>query len=751
VILNHRFSSGQVRVKGKHWLQAMALSTAAAAAMPTVRAAAQPPAAAAPAPQEQIDELRATLFDSNRPARERDEAARRLLQREAYDVLLEALRSGKSDLQVPVARALAEQENPPAVFLNDLMTRCLQAQVTAELAEAASQAVANYRDNPAARARLRDFILSDNIPEGVRLPAVKALGTLNDKDTAKFLVETVLNGTNQRLSDAAADALVQMTGQAENGRDVGLWNQWWGEQRFKSSEQFLAERRAERERRFSQANAGLQGLASGVDKLMFDLHRRAKDDAEREELVLRCLNDPYPEIRSAGARLIEQERAEGLTVRPAVRGRLRELIGDSSPDVRQKVALAIKSINDTAAAKPLLAQLQQERFPAVKAALMAALGPMKDVSAVPVLIKQLDDTSNQVAEAAARALADLGPEIAKSRNLTRDVANALVRTINRTKDQRGSTRLRENVVAATVPLKDPALVKTLFSLLDNRLENSTNVRRSAIRALAAMGDTPQREDIAQRIAETPLNDYGEGAAGVRLEAAAALGLVGGEAQANALYQHMYAPRETDQYVRDEAWKSLSSLFADFPVVTLLSWAEVNFKDQPDKQTTVYLVLNDKLIPAGASETLATVQERLGTLYLKDNPEKAIGYLAAALNFWDAKGPGMRTESIQSKLMEGYLRARRYKDAMQYAADRIRIGGNPNRQVMGGAIMREVAQLERSNELKDLKAALELLGEAKNLDLGNIYNQQVEERYRAIAARVPAFLERWTEWWNEIVA
>jgi HEAT repeat protein len=747
-----------VRVKGKHWLQVMALSTAAAAALPTLRAAAQPPspaATAAPAPPEQINQLKSILFDSNRPGRERDEAAKRLLQRgalqqDAYDVLLDALRSGKSDLQVPVARALADQENPPEIFLNDLMTRCLQAQVTSELAEAASQAVANYRDNPAARARLREFILSDNIPEGVRLPAVKALGTLNDKETARFLVETVLNGSNQRLSDAAADALAQMTGLAEYGRDVGLWNQWWSGERGKSAEQFLNERRAERERRFSQANAGLQGLASGVDNLMFDLHRRAKDDREREELVLRCLNDPYPEIRSAGARLIEQERAEGLTVRPKVVARLRELIGDSSPTVRQKVAQAIKSINDTASAKPLLAQLQQERFPPVKAALMAALGPMKDVSAVPVLIKQLDDTSNQVAEAAARALADLGSEIAKSPDLTRQVAKALADTITRTTGKPGSTRLRENVVAAMVPLKSTDLAKVLFPLLANRSENSPTLRRSAIRALSALGGTPLREEIAQRIAETALNDPYE--PGVRLEAATALGVVGTEAQANALYQHMNAPRESDLAVRQEAWKSLSSLFADFSVTNLFVWAGVQFRDQPDKQLNVYLVLNDKLIPGGASNELADVQEHLGTLYLKQgNPEKAIGYLSQALSFWDAKGPGMTTENIQSKLMESYLGARRYRDAIQYAAARIQAGGNPNRAVMGRIIMQEVGRLEHSNELKDLRAALELLGEAKSLDLGNIYNQQVEDRYRAIAARVPAFLERWTEWWNEVFA
>ena len=59
------------------------------------------------------------------------------------------------------------------------------------------------------RAKLRDFILSANVSERGREWAVRCWGSLNDKDTAQFLVQTVLKGRDrnitQRLSDAAAD------------------------------------------------------------------------------------------------------------------------------------------------------------------------------------------------------------------------------------------------------------------------------------------------------------------------------------------------------------------------------------------------------------------------------------------------------------------------------------------------------------------------------------------------------------------
>ena len=142
------------------------------------------------------------------------------------------------------------------------------------------------------------------LPQAVQdyFAAIKALGTLNDKETAQFLVETVLRGggnVTQRLSDAAADALVEMTGLSQYGRDFGQWNQWWADQRDKSPAQFLDERRAERERRFGQANAALRNLGSGIDKLMFDLYRQQKDDKEREMLILRLLKDPNGEIIAA--------------------------------------------------------------------------------------------------------------------------------------------------------------------------------------------------------------------------------------------------------------------------------------------------------------------------------------------------------------------------------------------------------------------------------------------------------------------
>jgi HEAT repeat protein len=726
------------------------LFSAATAALPPVAATAQPapPAgdsvAAEVARQETI-QLSQTLRDLNRTSREREEAAKRLLERGANGVLLDALRSGRAELQTPVARALAETTNPPAIFLDDLL-RCLQPQITGDLASAASLAAANYRDNPAARARLRDFILAGNIPEARRVPAVRALGTLNDKDTAEFLVTTVLRGSDpritQQLSDAAADALGEMTGLTEYGRDDGHWERWWRSQEGRSPEQFLAERRAEREGSARQAVERLKTVATSIDRFVESAHRRITDPKLREADVLTSLNDPSPEFRAAGALLVNRDLGAGLAIAPAVKERLRDLIGDSSPDVRRRVAGAIAAVNDPEAAKSLLAQLQREKIEAVKAELIRALAPIKDVAAVPELVRLLDDPAFQVSEAAAAALRDLGPEIAKNAQLARTVSNVLDATIRRTTNLRGADRLREFVTEAMIPLHDTALVQVLFALLIDRAGNTPNTRNAAIRALAAMNAPPKLQaDVAGRIAEQPLHDMEKG---VRLEAAKALGIVGGPAQGDELYKTL---GDTDEAVREAAWNSLSSLFEQFDVNTLLLWNTQRFRDAPDKRLTVNLALNKKLIAMGPpmAETLATVQQEIGALYLDQSinkPDEAVSYLERALAYWNGKPGGMvNVNTIQDLTIRAYLRSKLYKSAVEFAAAQIQ--KNPqNTDTVCRAILQEVNVLNRENKLQP---ALELLAEAKNLPIKGFYQDQFAALDKDIKSRIVPFYRMDGRW------
>lgn len=730
-------------MKGKRFLS-LVLFSAAAAALPRVSVFAQETPSASELAVRETQQLRATLFDGEKSSRERDEAAKRLLQRGTNDVLLEALRSGKAELQIPVARALSYVENPPGELLDPLLM-CLQPQISAELADAASLAAANYRDSTAARDKLRNFILSANVSESARERAVRALGSLNDKDTAQFLVQTVLKGEDrnitQRLSDAAAAALLDMTGLYAFGLDYGQWNRWWATEQTKTPQQFLNDRLADRASMAQGIKAQLKLVQESIDKRANDGLFALKTDAERETYVLGYLKDASLEFRSAGATLVKAERANNLAVGDEVTKRLRELIGDSAPEVRLRVADAIAAINDSDAAKPLLAQLQREKIPGVKAALIMALAPTKDLSAVPELIKQLSDPSYQVSKAAAAALRELGTEIVKNQALEREVSNALVQTIENTRFARGAHELRENAVAAMGPLKDPELIKTMFSLLEDRESNPPKVRIASIRALSAMNPSHNRQsDIANQLAGTLSTDRDNG---VRLEAAVGLGVVGSPEQMNTLLIAM-GPNGGDEAVREAAWNSLGKLLDQFDDTRLASLAE-RFNGVPEKQLVIDLARVKKNADGMHQEELAQVQELVGGLFLTpaiDKPEAAIDYLVPALAYWDSKGPGFHTEGLQSNLLNAYLRAKRYKDATQFAQSRIE-KKKQNEETMGRGFLQEADRLDRKNELRP---ALDLLASALTLPIQGQIKADMVRKQQDIQARIVPLYDHFPQTW-----
>jgi HEAT repeat protein len=729
-------------VNRKHWLRVTLLAAAATAALPPVRSSAQSGAAASDVERAEFARLRDTVRDIRAAARERDEAAKRLLQLGHHDVLIEFLGQGNSDLAVPVARALADTENPPPTFLDPLI-RLLQPSMSPALADATALAIAGYRDNPMARNRLREFVLTPNVGERQRAPAVRALGTLSDKETAQFLI-SLLQGqqVGPMLSDAAADALAEMTGLDSMGRDVGLWGDWWQQQVNKSPEQFLADRRSEREGSARQLAAQLRELTRSIIDDVTESHLRIADAALREQNILARLRNARPEYRAAGAQLVNVEQNNGRTVSDAVKHRLHDLIADSSPDVRRRVAGAIAAINDPTASKLLLTQFRRERIPGIRQALLEAIAPTKDVTAVEDLIAALNDNSFQVREAAARALGEVAPEAAKNPVTAARVANALLTTVRDTERRAGASRLRERAVEAMIPLKNPELVRPLSELLTPTEANTPNVRIAAIRALAAMNALPEtRSAIASTIGGTSLADREKG---VRLEAAKALGAIGGPAQRGHLLGAMNPGTETDPDVRDAAWKSLAGLLPQFEVFDLLGLQE-RFRGEPERRLAVNLAVLDKRVEP---HSLATVQQDTGALYLHtfDKPDEAAAHLKAALDYWDTKGQGQAT-GLQEDLLRAYLRAKKYDDAMKFAAARIGMNKS-NQEAMGRVIVQES---DRLTEKKDYAAASQILTEAKQLQIDGKYRDDIDEREKNVRAKILPYLDDLTDLWRAVIA
>ena len=741
------------------WLRAVVIS-AATAALPGLYAPtfdqslAQAPTPApvdtsASAAQVEVQQQR-NVLENARSEPERIEAARRLLSQGDHGALKRALGSGLSSQIIAVAEALSDVENPDPGYIDEL-ERHLGREASRDVADAVSRALVNYKDSERARQALATFVRRADVSERAKVATIRAMGSLTDKQSARVLVEDLLKGDQSTaITDAAADALGRMTGLSQYGNDVAQWDQWWKRQENVSPQDFERDRLAARAAEGSRAVDHLDRIAQSIRTMVDDVHRKLPNEAQREEHVLQYLRHDLPEFRGASANLVILKKQNGETISDTICEQLRGCIGDSSADVRKLAAQAIEKINDPRAVKPILAQLQRERIPAVKAALINALAPTQDASAAPELLNQLRDPSLQVSEAAARTLYALGPEIAKNPDLAATTAQGLVDALQRTRDLRGIAKLREAIVQAMVPLRNPQLMQDLFKLLPERRENTPQVRILAIRALANLNVKDSlKEEISQQLAQLTRDSA---IAGVRLEAVRALGMVGGPAHAEALFLAMDPAREADRDVRQEAWRSLSGLFDKFTDINaMFFWATTRFQGDPAKQLTVYLAI-ERVLQRGVKNAntlgeLNHARSRIGALYLDAaiaKPSEAIPYLIEALQYYDAQPDAKTVTALQTNLINAFLWSKKYKEAIQFAESRIN-RNRENQTEMGQAIQAELTRLE---EAKQYESQLALLNETENLSIQGIYRDRFNDQRKTARERKPSFMDQFREYYAE---
>ncbi len=266
---------------------------------------------------------------------------------------------------------------------------------------------------------------------------------LNDK-SAKYAI----------VRNAACDALVEMTGLTQNGRDADLWNDWLRTEagpkqdnlHFRDHLMDLLKRRE-------------QPMPAETMDLLERLYQQIPTE-KRAAAVNNMLADPEPGARVVGVRLFEDGRDAGRLA--ASLPLVSNMIGDSSPAVRQQVAHSLGVLNQKETAEALMTQLALETEPAVKVEIVYALATeMGDLRVVPQLLQLLKDPSSRVRVAAAGAVRTLGPAIKRDPALMQQVIGALKEFI-----QNNAGDLKAAGVEALVPLADPSLLQVFTDILN---------------------------------------------------------------------------------------------------------------------------------------------------------------------------------------------------------------------------------------------------------------------------------------------
>ena len=658
------------------------------------------------------------LRDPNSTQQQREEAARKLVSRDAEQILLRQLSdAGSRDVQVAVARALALDPTPNPEFIQPLLRLLGQ---DAVLTEASAMALATFKNNGAVRDRLIGFVENLNNELLSRRAVVRALGRLVDKVAADKLI-ALLNkrDENPRIRDAAAEALEQMTG-LSYGADPQRWNQWWSSAGNLSDEDWALDRALRSAGQITALDSRLQSMRESVYRITAAQYRQKYEaEATRPRAIaelLQHMSDPSEDVRWAAVQVVYDEA--GVRTPPQIAERLRAMVGDSSAMVREQVALTLGAVNDQAAVDALLTQAAQERNPDVLSAIISALGPASQLrgdfqTVEAVLHASLDHESFAVARAAAESLKALARTLQDPKN--KAAADTVARHLHdrlRTTDRNlAALKLRESIVEALQDLAHPTSVPVFQQLLRPGGPENPTVRVAALRGLKSIGNP----DTAQSIVNVLNNDLDKG---VRYAAADALLTTARYANINAIYPRLSERVEPDVNVRDMVWKVMAGLFEQAEPKQLDEWAQAfNDKKNPTEKSLsrrllVLNILEKKLAAGGRQEQLAITHQNLGETLLKiGRAEDASLKFIEALGYWNKQDvPPFFTHMLVIQTMESLLQAKKDAEAVAFATEAI--GRNPPREGdLWSAVKTEV---DRRTMKGDIEGALSLVQQVRKV-------------------------------------
>ena len=657
-------------MKNRRWTTILILSAAIAAARTTCAAPSTPPL---PRTDDETQSLVSSLKDPDAAVAQREEAARRLLQRPGEQALV-ALRAVLEDPanprgQLAVARAIAMQANPDPALVAPLEGMIGPDRA---LTEAATEALSNFKDNPGALHLLTTLAGARQQREVMRLLAIRAIANVAQKPAAEFLISLLASDDeNQRIRSAAIDALTDMTGHTEFSRDPQQWLAWWSANVKRSQDEWKAELLANQAARFAQFRGKYDELVRETELFLTERYLAAKAD-QQADLLLRYLGSANAQVRRVGAKIIHDEAMAARRVPPAAREYLRKMIVDSDRDVRIAASTALRAINDPQALDALLKQLAREQDPEVRAALAAPLASIGDLRAVPALRTLLHDPYTTTAAAAAAALKELGPIIQKEAPQTaQEIAMELKGTLEDLPPGPGTLALREAIVDAMVPLRESTLMPTFYRLL--RETTSVRVRWAALRALGEIGD-PRSADTIAGYLEDREN-------GVRLEALRALGNLktpgvsretSAADHAEEIYKRMNPTFETDPSVREQAWAVLQPAFSGIALEQLPTWAD-RFEKDPARRIIVLRAMVERYDKPQDADPLAAARQRLGVALMDANqPTEAAKAFKPALDYWQARNPEhMVTEQLVEQYLKSLLLSRQYAEAVSLAGELVK--------------------------------------------------------------------------------
>ena len=598
------------------------------------------------AEQKEFNTLTGQLSDPSRSPKTKLEAAELLLAKQypqAVEALKDFLAGGNLAAKIAVAQAISRGNGtePRSDFIDPLLAMLTGSD--AEVRPAAAKALAVYKDDSVVDKLVA--IASDRKRErAVRIDTMAALQSALDKRTVDALVR-LLDDRDATIRDAAADALANLTNIKAFRTNRRLAKQWWNRNREKPPSKWLAELADSLARGKAELEVDNKRLQERLAQALRDLYD-AVPEARQEALLLGFLSDPVADARLAGTTLAEATIAGGEKISAKLQTRIRAMVKDPDPRVRQASVMLVAHQGDAEALGALLAGLKTEETQGVRQAILTALGRLKSPEALPAVMVEVASNYDSVAAAAALALS----RIASVKPLTGEVltkaSSVLVRRYRRKglEDQAAAVAMREAVLTAMGVIRHKSFLGVLRSALK---DTEAKVRLAAVDSLAQAGQDADADSIAALV--------GDSDRGVRVASIAALGKLGGRKHLATILKRTDPKSETDQAVRKQAWEVAMGLLAGADAATLEAEAQrLAGRDDAINQRIEILEMLVSVLKTEGSAKLPQALRRLGQALLTGaRPAEAAGHFRKAYDAMllakDAKASGAWVEWIEALL------------------------------------------------------------------------------------------------------
>ena len=562
--------------------------------------------------------LSGQLADPQRSAKTKLEAAELLLTRtypEAALTLKQFLASPtNSSAQIAIAQAISRQGTSHKEFIDPLIA--MLTGKDASVRGSAARALVTYKDD-AITEKLVSIALDVKLDKAVRLVTVESLGMVLDKRAVDALVR-VLDDKDTTIRDAAMDSLTRLT-MRTFGKDRYQWRLWWAREKHKSQSQWLKDMVGTLARAKAALEADKAQLRARLVKAVTSLYA-ATPAAQQEATLTDFLADALPDVRLVGVKLASDRVSAGEELWPKVQEKVRVMLADEDPRLRRASAVLVARLGGGEAFAALLERLDKEEVPQVRQDLLKAMAHLRDPKALPVVLREIDSKYEQVATAAAAALARIASRQSLEAKLRAKAVKTVVDRYEQAGKNNGTAALREALLTAMGALGDKGLAKLLSGALK---DPAATVRLAAVNALASLGQAESAEAVVALVTDSDR--------GVRRAVIAALGALGGQKYRQIILQRTDPSVEADAAVRQQAWEVVMALLSKADAATLSQMAS-SLTDRSGAAAHRIKILQMLVasLKASKSQDLPAAQLRLGAaLAAASRPAEAAVQLGQA--------------------------------------------------------------------------------------------------------------------------